>query len=507
MALKSSRYRGRVLRVMNNRRALSHTTHESTDTSSGPQTSTPRQHMALVVAFSAEGMHRVGEVGMLSTGRSRNRVLLGRGAAHRDDLMPRLSFVHQRPGANRPRPPIEDRKISRRQLEFTITPAGAVEVENVGLRSMTVNGRKVDKASLRSGDVIAIKRRLLLYCERRSPLLPELCGFPSSAYSGFGEPDRFGVVGESPRSWELRDELALAAEQDCHTLLVGESGSGKELAAAAIHGLSKRHPHKMVSRNAATFPASLIDAELFGNMANYPNPGMQARVGLIGAANNTTLFLDEIGELPETLQAHLLRVLDHGEYQRLGEKDRRTSKFVLLAATNRSVSAIKHDLSARLVLRVHLPTLNERRSDIPLILQHLVRRIAATTPKVRARFFERRGDATEPRIEAELVSRLLTHDYTHQVRELETFLRTAIARSRGDTICLVPGLESTLDQPADDHFTSPAELSREDILACLEKHEWQQAATWRDLGLKNRYALRRLIQKHDLKPPSGSDAG
>ena len=135
-----------------------------------------------------------------------------------------------------------------------------------------------------------------------------------------------------------------------------------------------------MSRNgSATLPAGLIDAELFGNVANYPNAGMAERPGLIGEADGSTLFLDEIGELPDALQTHLLRVLDDGgEYQRLGDARRRHADLRLIAATNRPVRQLKHDLAARLRLRVHLPGLNERPEDVPLLARFLLQRAAAS---------------------------------------------------------------------------------------------------------------------------------
>src|SRR5690348_15490748 len=132
------------------------------------------------------------------------------------------------------------------------------------------------------------------------------------------------------------------ARRPGHVLLTGASGTGKELAARAIHALSKRSGQRLVARNAATLPESLIDAELFGNAKNYPNPGMAERAGLVGQADGSTLFLDEIAELPSSSQAHLLRVLDDGEYHRLGDGLARRSDFRLVAATNRDVSSLKH---------------------------------------------------------------------------------------------------------------------------------------------------------------------
>src|SRR5262249_66785 len=162
----------------------------------------------------------------------------------------------------------------------------------------------------------------------------------------------------TPLAWALRDTVAFAARAEGHVLVRGESGSGKELCATAIHRLSTRGERALVARNAATFPAGLVDAELFGNAKNHPNPGTAEREGegLVGEGDGGTLFLDEIGELPAALQAHLLRVLDrNGEYQRLGESRVRRADLRVVAATNRGVAELKHDFAARFTLAVEIP--------------------------------------------------------------------------------------------------------------------------------------------------------
>ena len=178
--------------------------------------------------------------------------------------------------------------------------------------------------------------------------------------------------------------MAFAAQAASHVLITGASGVGKELAARAVHALSARADGPWVSRNAATLPDGLADAEFFGNAANYPNPGMPERPGLVGEAAGGTLFLDEIGELSEPLQAKLLRVADAGEYQRLGEATPRHADFVLVGATNRDPSSLKHDLAARFPVRLHVPGLAERREDIPLIAEALLQRAVAKMPPWRA---------------------------------------------------------------------------------------------------------------------------
>jgi len=233
----------------------------------------------------------------------------------------------------------------------------------------------------------------------------------------FGEPDLHGIVGESPAAWRLRDRIAWAAASREHTLILGPSGSGKELAARAIHASSARARGPFIARNAATIPPSLFDAELFGNVKGYPGPGVPERPGLVGAAQGGTLFLDELGELPETSQSHLLRLLDEGgEYHPLGASSAKRSNLRVLGATNRDPACLKHDLAARLIGRLTVPGLDERRDDIPLLVRHLLRR-ATESPE---------SGSTEPAVGAGLIETLLHHPYTTHLRELHALLWKAL---------------------------------------------------------------------------------
>ena len=175
----------------------------------------------------------------------------------------------------------------------------------------------------------------------------------------------------------------MAARRE-HVLVLGESGTGKELVAQAIHALGPRSGRRLVARSAATVPATLIDAELFGNAPSYPNAGMAERPGLVGEADGSTLFLDEIGELPVELQTHLLRLLDGGDYQRLGDARRRTADLRVVGATNRPTGQLKADLAARFPLRVHAPGLHERRDDVMLVARHVLRELVEERRRARA---------------------------------------------------------------------------------------------------------------------------
>lgn len=211
---------------------------------------------------------------------------------------------------------------------------------------------------------------------------------------------------------------------------------------------------------AAFYPnITLAEGSLFGNVKNYPNAGSPERPGLIGEADGATLLLDEIGELPEEQQAHLLRVLDaDGEYQRLGESRPRRSRFCLVGATNRGFDALKHDFVARFPLRIQVSGLNDRRADIPLLARVLIERACAEREDWQRRFFERRNDTpAEPRLQPALIERLVRHRYT--TRELERLLLQAIATSSEDCIGLGEALIADLDESSggNDDSARPAE--------------------------------------------------
>ncbi len=452
--------------------------------------------MHLVLAWSLDEPDRLGEVFPIDGPTS-----LGRGMPLPTDPAPRGSFHQGRPGATKACPPIASARISR--LHLVMHPDGdAVRVRNEGRAAMRVNGQETQSALVREGDVLELHNAVVYYVTRRLRHLP---GAVSSSFE-FGSPDPFGLVGESPVAWEMRSAYAFASSTDRHVLVLGDSGAGKELAARSIHGLSERRDRPFIARNASTMPETLIDAELFGNAKNYPNPGMGERAGLVGEADGSTLFLDEIGDLPEKSQVHLLRVLDaNGEYQRLGEAKTRTSAFRLVAATNRSADSLKHDFLARFVHRIEVAGLNDRREDLALIGAQLLRRIASRNAAIAERFFERRnGQIAEPRIMPELIARLLRHAFTHHVRELERVLWLAIGSAKDDVIGVTPAVDAELHDSAGS-ATETAELDRETVERALATYGRSPTKVAKALGLKNRYVLIRLLKKLGLSAASEDD--
>jgi two-component system nitrogen regulation response regulator GlnG/two-component system response regulator HydG len=411
--------------------------------------------------------------------------VLGRGAARADDEHPRLTILQQRPERNERLPPLTSQNLSRSQLIVRSLDMDALDVVNLGRRRLFVNGVSAVRHEVRPGDILEIGSRLALLCTKRPQ---RMAGSPPDPRHAFAKPDEHGFVGESPAAWRLRTEVAFAARRTGHVLILGATGTGKELVARAIHALSGR-TGALVSRNAATLPESLVDAELFGNPKGYPNPGVPERIGLIGAAHQGSLFLDEFADLPSGAQAHILRVLDSGEYQRLGESQQRRSDFRLIAATNRPENLLRPDLLARFDFRILAPELAARREDIPLLLRHLFTTVTDDDPELRGRYSLPNG---LPKLAEGFVRRLVQHSFPANVRELRQLLWRALS----------DGTRDALDWPSSTAASVEAierdDLPRTTIQRALDENNGSIEKTWRSLGLSSRYVLRRLISKYGL---------
>jgi DNA-binding NtrC family response regulator len=453
-----------------------------------PQPSDARDgdgRLTLIVLGCTHAPSRIGEVWFLPTA-GQAPAVLGRDGDVR--------WSRQRPGRLEPIGPIDDPFLSRRQL--VLSPDGReLFAENVGRLPLTLNGRPVTRCPLREGDVLQVGQQLLLLVTRRPRVLP---GEIERGHS-FAGPDAVGWVGESPLAWRLREQVRFMARRDQHVLVLGESGTGKELVAKALHVYSPRAKKPLVSRNAATIPESLADAELFGNLAGYPNIGTPARAGMVGEADGGMLFLDEFGELPLEQQARLLRVLDSGEYTRLGDAKPRTSDLRLIAATNRDPSALKHDVLARFPLRLQVPALHARVEDIPLLAMHMLRQLGREDREIGERFCDESGT---PRVTLDLLRYLVEHRYTTHVRELRAILWRAITHAGDRDVLGVPPPEpagaGSGSPPPVHEGVDPATLDPATIQAALDRHDGRQEPAWRELGLASRHVLTRLVRKHGL---------
>jgi DNA-binding NtrC family response regulator len=445
--------------------------------------------LGFTVLFCGEAPRRVGAFIAVPRSASVQSYIFGRGGARATDDALRLSAVLQRPGENFRLPPFESTALSRVQLQISATSSG-LRLRNVGRCSLSVNGRLCSDAIVRCGDLVEIGRLLVLLCSERVEAMPD-DGWRASHVHG--EPDEDGIVGESPAAWRLRQDIRFVAEREGHVLVLGSSGTGKELVAAAIHRLS-RTSKPWVARNAATFPQTLVDAELFGNARAYPNPGMPERQGLVGAADGSSLFLDEFAELPREAQTHLLRLLDAGEYQRLGEATTRRSNFRLIAATNRPIADLRADVLARFAFRITIPELSTRPEDIALLARHWLRTMAAKDPSLALRFLTASG---EPQLSSEFVAALVRLPLTSNARELRNLLWEAIRTNEDGTLRLPPFCQTSAAVASESE--TAADPAGAELQATLEANEGSLEKTWRALGLRNRFALMRLMKKNGIQ--------
>lgn len=447
----------------------------------------------LVLLWSRDEPERIGEMVCLQPHEPNQVYTVGRAiTAGSDGSMP-LSFGQLRPTGRCDTGPLRAAHVSRRQIRIRSLGDGKLQVEQGGRGKLRLNGHILAQGLIEPGYLIELEHRLTLLYSRR-PIAWSREQVESANFT-YGEADRFGIVGESPAAWKLRQRATFLAKRDEHVLILGPSGSGKELLVQAIHGQSRRAKKPLVSRNAATIPEALIDAELFGNLRNYPNPGMPERLGLLGAADGSSLFLDEIGELPPKLQAHLLRVMDCGEYQRLGEPTVKTADLRIIAATNRDPGDLKHDFLARFPHRLTLPGLRQRPEDVLLIARHLLREIAAKDPETIAHVLH----DGEPQLSAEFAALLSSYAFTTHVRELSELLWRSLHAAKGPNVGPPSNLFAVarsrpMNMPAAAVRPTSA-LSRAQVEAALASCGGVKEAAWRQLGLRNRYQLHRLLKK------------
>ena len=197
------------------------------------------------------------------------------------------------------------------------------------------------------------------------------------------------IIGQSPKMQELFRLVPKVAQSNSNALIIGESGSGKELVAMALHNLSNRKDRNFVAINCSAFPEGLLESELFGHMKGSFTGAVQNKQGLFEIADSGSLFLDEIGEMPINLQAKLLRVLENGTFRRVGGTTDIKVDVRVISATNKDIKEeiasgrFREDLYYRLnVVPIHIPPLRERKEDIPLLVEHFLKKILDQAKKV-----------------------------------------------------------------------------------------------------------------------------
>ncbi|MCU0452797.1 MAG: sigma-54 dependent transcriptional regulator [Bacteroidetes bacterium] len=225
---------------------------------------------------------------------------------------------------------------------------------------------------------------------------------------------------------EIVDTIRQVAPSDITVLVTGESGTGKEVVARALHAASKRSGKPIVTVNCGAIPEGLIESELFGHEKGAFTSANEQRKGYFETADGGTIFLDEIGELPLATQVRLLRVLENGEYVRVGSSQSRTADVRVIAATNRSLELevqqkrFRSDLYFRLrSVNIHLPPLRDRREDLPLLVEQFAREISAQQG---VKFEGFTDDAT---------ALMMNYDWPGNIRELRNALESMLVLEGG----------------------------------------------------------------------------
>ena len=304
------------------------------------------------------------------------------------------------------------------------------------------------------------------------------------------------MLGDGPAMQRLRELVQRTAPSEGRVLVTGENGTGKELVARAIHEGSRRRAGPFVKLNCAAVPAELIESELFGHEKGAFTGAFTARKGKFELADHGTLFLDEVGDMPPAMQAKVLRVLQEGEFERVGGGVTLRCDVRVIAATNRDLPSevaagrFREDLYYRLaVVPIHVPPLRERKEDVPALATAFL-----------AEASERNGRRAM-RLGRDALAALQANDWPGNVRELRNLVERIAILCDGpeigaaDVAAVLPGAR----RPRPDRFREGVplkdlleEAEREIVLAALERHGDNMAETARALGLERSHLYKKL---------------
>ena len=321
-----------------------------------------------------------------------------------------------------------------------------------------------------------------------------------------------GMIGQSPALQKVLQQVELVAATDTSVLILGESGVGKELIARAIHQHSPRSDGPLIKVNCASVPTELFESEFFGHVKGSFTGAIRDRVGRFELADGGTLFLDEVGEIPLDMQGKLLRVLQEGTFERVGDEMTRRADVRIVAATNRELQdevKAKHfrqDLYYRLsVFPIEVISLRERKSDIPLLVSFFVQQVA------------RKLGIDVPKIKQRHMIELQQYDWPGNIRELQNVVERAVIISRSgpltfhlpmiekNSLSQTPKPVSTTAQPNSlMTYDELKDLERQNLLRVLQQTNWKVsgvggAAEW--LGI-NPATLSSRMRTMGIKRPS-----
>lgn len=305
------------------------------------------------------------------------------------------------------------------------------------------------------------------------------------------------IIGQSSKTRALKEQISQVAQLDCNVLILGETGTGKELVARTIHDLSRRSENKIVSLNCGAFSEELISTELFGHEQGAFTGAQKKKKGLLEYAKGGTVFFDEIGELPLQMQVKLLRVLQERTLMRVGGAEEIPIDIRVLAATNRNLKeasdegSFRKDLYYRLdVITILVPSLVERRNDIPLLASHFLQKHVEPGRPV-------------PQLSDLAAERLKRYDYPGNIRELENIIQRVLITCQEDVVephhleeDIAGGVETAnIEQPP---LPTLEENEKAYILRVLDEVEGKRAKAAEILGI-DRVSLWRKIKRYGLE--------
>jgi DNA-binding NtrC family response regulator len=282
----------------------------------------------------------------------------------------------------------------------------------------------------------------------------------------FGE-----IIGQSKILTQVFTQVEQVAPMNATVLLLGETGTGKGVVARAIHSSSTRKSRPLITVNCTTLPAALVESELFGRERGAFTGSDARQIGRFELADGGTIFLDEIGEMPLELQCKLLRVIQDGEFERLGSPRTLKTDVRIIAATNRNLGeevkngTFREDLFYRLnVFPITMPPLRQRKDDIPLLVNHFV-----------SKFNKKIGKKIET-VSKETLNALQEYHWPGNVRELESVIERAVIISQGTSLQVLDRFTDDLKktgEPAGQDVQALAELEQNHILQVLRKTSWR----------------------------------
>jgi two-component system response regulator AtoC len=325
----------------------------------------------------------------------------------------------------------------------------------------------------------------------------------SRLYAERGEPPKSHVlIGKSKAILEIYKTIGIVSESKTLILITGESGTGKELIARAIHE-NARPQEPFISVNCSALVDTLLESELFGHEKGAFTGADSRHYGKFELAGRGTIFLDEVGDMSPNLQVKVLRVLQEREFMRVGGREIIATEARVIAATNQDLDALvaegtfREDLYYRLkVITIDVPPLRERKEDIPLLVEHFLRKINRDVHK------------DVYRVPDEVMAQLVSYDWRGNVRELENVLTRAVVLSKGGVLEmpqeLFPRRKALRGEgPV---LRDLNEVEAEHILRVLEFVKWHQGKACRVLGI-SRPTLRKKIREYGLKESSHAGSG